>query len=71
MSGGHQQFTVPIRCSHCGQEGSVVWEETAGHERGPVRKLVEISAGFHSESGRTMSGDPVIVCDVCDQIQQD
>jgi hypothetical protein len=36
-----------------------------------ARKLVSVSSGFHAETGRTDSGDPVIVCGVCDCIQPD
>ena len=55
--------TLPIACSDCGQQGTIVWEasETA-------RRLVEVSSGFHPETGRTSSGEVLIVCDACDMI---
>ena len=33
--------------------------------------LVEVHGEFHAETGRTESGDPVIVCNACDTIQRD
>ena len=68
-----EQFTIAIACAHCGQPGSVVWEENSPDHRkdGPQRALVKVSPGFHAESGRTQSGDPLIVCDACDTIQAD
>jgi hypothetical protein len=30
-----------------------------------------VSSGFHCEEGRAANGEPVIVCDVCDEIQPD
>jgi hypothetical protein len=66
-------FTLVITCPGCGQGGAVAWEEddarTAG--RRGARKLMQVSPGFHSESGRTQSGDRLIVCDQCDEIQPD
>jgi hypothetical protein len=67
------QFTVPLKCPNCGQVGSAVWEEDDGHTKGQnaPRKLLRLSNGFHTEKGRTHSGDPIIVCDPCDEIQPD
>lgn len=68
-----RQFTVQLTCSDCGQKGAVLWEENSGvvQPKGPERRLVSITPGFHEESGRTQSRDPLIVCDVCDTIQDD
>ena len=73
MTMEREKFSVHIECPHCGQPGLVGWEESGVNDRsrGAERKLVSLSKGFHSESGRTLSGDPVIVCDACDQIQAD
>ena len=70
---GRQQFTLIISCAGCGQTGAVVWEEDDGLTPGRkgARKLMQLSPGFHRESGRTQSGDPLIVCDACDEIQPD
>ena len=54
------QTVVSIECSHCGQKGSAVYA---------ARILLKLSDGFHSEIGRTQTGEAVIVCDICDQIQ--
>ena len=65
------QFTLRLSCT-CGASGSVTWEENSGaNPRGPQRRLVNISTGFHAETGRTRSGDPMIICNGCDQIQPD
>lgn len=70
---GREQFTVDIACPHCAQNGAVVWEEnTLGNrQNGIQRAFISVSAGFHTEAGRTQSGDPVIVCNKCDTIQPD
>ena len=68
-----QQFSAPFKCAHCGQEGVRVWEEPDSQSRaaGEGRKLISVSEGFHIETGRTASGEPLIVCNVCDQFQVD
>ena len=73
MTQQRQQFTVPINCANCNALGAVVWEEAGNHDRarGAERRLVSIHGAFHHETGRTNSGDPVIVCDACDEIQPD
>lgn len=67
------RFTNILNCPQCGQIGGITWEENAiGHrEGGAERRLIDVSPGFHSEAGRTQSGDPVIVCTNCDTIQAD
>lgn len=72
MSSERFQFTVKIICPVCEQAGEVVWEENSGTAPNKAAKrLVQVSAGFHVEAGRTRSGDPLIVCGVCDQILED
>jgi hypothetical protein len=73
MPRGRAQFTVAITCPHCGQTGTMTWEEDDGHTPGPKgrRRLVQVASGFHTEHGRTASGDAIIVCTDCDQIQAD
>jgi len=73
MASERSRFTVPITCPHCGQTGTMLWEEDDGHTRGAKtkRELVQVAQGFHAEEGRTDSGDPIIVCDACDEIQDD
>jgi hypothetical protein len=67
------QFSAPFKCTNCAQEGVRVWEESDKQSRiaGEGRKLVSVSEGFHIETGRTASGEPLIVCDVCDEFQLD
>jgi hypothetical protein len=71
--GGREKFTVDIACLHCGQKGHAVWEENAlGNRRtGVQRALIRLSPGFHAQSGRTQSGDPLIGCDSCGTVQPD
>jgi hypothetical protein len=71
--GSRQDFQIAITCSNCGQPGTVTWQESVANQRprGPERRLIDITPGFHAETGRTQSGDAVIVCDACDQIQPD
>ena len=73
MADARQQFTVAITCANCGALGAVVWEETGDNHRrrGSERRLLSLHGEFHRESGRTNSGDPLIVCDACDEIQPD
>jgi len=73
MTAARQQFTVPIACPNCATLGAVVWEESGSRDRmrGPERELVIIHGEFHQETARAPSGDPVIVCNLCDEIQPD
>lgn len=72
-TGARDRFINALTCSYCGQTGAILWEENAADHRqcGPQRRLVSVSAGFHTETGRTESGDPIIVCANCDTIQAD
>ena len=64
------QYLLSIACPHCRQEGTVVWEENGGQDReqGAQRRLVSLSDGFHHEHGRNAAGDPLLVCNRCDEI---
>lgn len=72
-SGTRDRFSLDLNCPHCGQIGKIAWEENdASHrEAGSQRRLLDVSPGFHTEAGRTQSGDPLVVCDVCDAILPD
>ena len=66
------KFSILIACPDCDTPGAVVWEENVhGRGGGFRRQLVAVHGDFHSETGRTESGDPLIVCNVCDTIQKD
>ena len=66
------RFTLPLTCPHCGAEGAVAWEEnTQMSAQGLQRSLVSVQGAFHAEAGRSNSGDPLIVCNSCDQIMPD
>lgn len=66
------KFAKDLNCKNCGQAGVAVWEENSClSEYGPQRRLISLHGRFHWEEGRTASGDPVIVCTNCDEIQPD
>ena len=67
------KFAVAFKCPNCGQKGARHWEEGADHGRalGSARHYIDVSTGFHCEEGRAANGEPLIVCDVCDEIQPD
>lgn len=66
------QFRTLLECPHCHVLGAVMWEENSqASPNGTQRRLVEVFGEFHSEIGRTNSGDPLIVCNSCDTIQAD
>jgi hypothetical protein len=67
------KFAVGLKCPNCGQSGARHWEESAdgGKGLGSGRTYLSVSSGFHCEEGRAANGEPVIVCDVCDEIQPD
>jgi len=71
MSDEQPLITVKLRCPHCGQLGHVVWQAANASYRasGIERRLVQVSSGFHPELGRDRSGEPLIICTQCDQIQ--
>jgi hypothetical protein len=67
------QFAVAFQCPNCGQKGARHWKEGSdgGQKMGSNRTYTNVSAGFHCEEGRAANGEPLIVCDVCDEIQPD
>jgi hypothetical protein len=73
MADESSRFNVAITCPNCGQTGHVIWEEAGEQNRplGSQRQMIQISDGFHQETGRTRSGHRLIVCNICDQIQED
>ena len=68
-----KQFTVAFKCSNCEEVGVRTWTESARRSQnvGGGRALISVTQGFDIETGRTVSGEPLIVCDACDQIQPD
>jgi hypothetical protein len=66
-------FSLKISCPHCGQAGFVAWEGAGAGDPTPERhpRLVFLSRGFHHEMGRAVLGPMLIVCDICDQVQED
>ena len=54
-------------------EGPRHWEEGADQSQtlGSKRAYLSVSSGFHCEVGRAANGEPLIICDVCDEIQPD
>ena len=67
------KFAVAFKCPNCGQAGARHWAEgrDGSHALGSDRTYNSVSEGFHCEEGRAANGEPVIVCDVCDEIQPD
>lgn len=68
-----EEFTAAFTCPNCGEAGVRRWEESVAESRipGEGRKLLSVSDGFHIETGRTQSGEPLIVCNKCDEFQLD
>jgi hypothetical protein len=68
-----QRFSASLKCPNCDAAGSAQWEESGSTDRtrGSERTLIGLLGEFHAETGRTNSGDPVIVCNACDEIQPD
>ena len=56
---------VKFACSHCGQEGQVVWRGKGREDQ----TLVALSDGFHIEEGRRADVRRLIVCNACDEIE--
>ena len=62
-----EQFSVPVKCGRCGQQGMIVWEENAGDSlaRGPETMLVSLSGGFYERVARNHRGSVEIACQKC------
>jgi uncharacterized C2H2 Zn-finger protein len=56
-------FMLMLKCPDCGLQGAAVRTETVAGQQ-----FDEIGAGFHSEMGRTRTGEALIICDACDTI---
>lgn|SRR5690348_7050396 len=54
-------------CPDCSTTGWATWE--TGGQLGSNRRLISLQGGFHAETGRTATGETLIVCNVCDTIQ--
>ena len=68
---GPRRFTQDLTCPDCGQKGSATWEENSSAGRvGSAQRVVELSEGFHVEEGRTAAGVALVICNVCDTIQE-
>jgi hypothetical protein len=67
------KFAVAFICPNCGQKGARHWNEgmDGSHTLGSKRAFINVSNGFHTEEGRAANGEPIVVCDVCDEIQPD
>ena len=66
---GARLSTQDLVCPDCGQKGTASWEENSSPGRvGSVRRVVDLSDGFHVEEGRTASGAALVICNVCDTI---
>jgi hypothetical protein len=67
------RFTVAFECPNCGQKGERHWEKGSNgtEEMGSNRAYINVSDGFHCELGRAANGEPIIVCNDCDEIQPD
>lgn len=61
------QFAVAIKCSSCGQFGSVEWDQHCRFEPGMGfrRRLMLVSKGFRNEFASLPAREPKIVCELC------
>lgn len=66
---GARQYDTPLRCAYCDAQGNARWEETAGEPGAPARILIGLAGPFHSEPMRSRSGNAMIICSACDEIQ--
>jgi hypothetical protein len=67
---GPRCFTQELQCPDCGQKGTASWEENSSAGRvGSAQHVVKLSEGFHVEEGRSATGGPLVICNVCDTIQ--
>jgi hypothetical protein len=67
-----EQFSVPIKCGRCGQQGNIVWEENAeASPRGPQTALAALSSGFYERVARNHRGSVEIVCQRCNTVLPD
>lgn len=64
-----RRYATPLRCAYCDAQGNARWEETGAGD--PARILIGLDGPFHSEPMRTRSGNAMIICSACDEIQPD
>jgi hypothetical protein len=61
-----EQFTTPIRCPACGQEGSETWEENSQvGPRGPEGQFIRRSDGFFERLANKAPYGIEVVCHCC------
>lgn len=61
-------FPISLRCPHCGQAGTAMWEENSNiSAAGPQPILAGISEGFYRRDAG--NEPPLIVCRQCDTPQ--
>jgi hypothetical protein len=67
-----EQFSVPVKCGRCGQQGVIVWEENAGNAlaKGPQTSLVSLTSGFYERVARNHRGAE-IACQRCNSVLPD
>jgi hypothetical protein len=56
-----------LNCPLCAQSGLVAWD-TSSDDR-TIENLVMVSSGFHWEINKARPDQPLIMCDVCEEIQ--
>jgi hypothetical protein len=59
-----ERFSVLIACPGCRRTGAAIWEE---YDRpipveGVQPALIELTAGFMQNVGKTATGDPIVSC---------
>jgi hypothetical protein len=65
------QIAVALKCAHCGQTGSITYQESAyrsGRKSGAA--IISISTEFYRRMLRDRSGLAEVVCDQCGRVQQ-
>jgi hypothetical protein len=63
------QFTVPLKC-HCGQNGSMVWEENKDiNPEGTQPVLISISGRFYERVSKRDRASIEVVCQRCEAVQ--
>jgi hypothetical protein len=66
--GGAEALGVRFNCANCALAGTYTWQVSSTKLGAQTRTLTSLSSGFHMELGRTASGEPMVVCDTCDEI---
>ena len=58
----------PLRCTHCGNTGSLDWEDVRGDE-GARPELVSIAGNFHERLANAPPYRIELICDGCGHVQ--